>query len=189
MIRGKGLTRALVRRGTRSDHKPPVTRRGLSPAEHAVCERCGSVYAGATWRSDRKVPDPPIGVPWTVCPACAQVRRHEYFGRVLAHGPFAIAHEDELRRRIRNVIQRARFTQPQRRLVHMIRDDDGLEVLVTSQKLAHRIVAELSKAFKGHGRYHWADRDGELTAVWSHERVASSAGRRSRRGGRRGGRS
>jgi hypothetical protein len=39
-------------------------------------------------------------------------------------------------------------------------------VLTTSQKLAHRIVRELNKAFHGHAKYSWSDNDGSLYARW-----------------------
>jgi hypothetical protein len=42
---------------------------------------------------------------------------------------------------------------------------DGLDVLTTSQKLAHRIVRELKKLFRGRTTYRWSD-DGSLFAVW-----------------------
>jgi hypothetical protein len=43
-----------------------------------------------------------------------------------------------------------------------------LEVLTTSQKLAHRIVHELRKAFRGRARYAWSA-DGSLLATWERE--------------------
>jgi hypothetical protein len=46
------------------------------------------------------------------------------------------------------------------------RPEGGLEILTTSQKLAHRIVHELKKAFGGRAVYRWAD-DGHLDARWS----------------------
>jgi hypothetical protein len=43
--------------------------------------------------------------------------------------------------------------------------DGVLEVVTTSQKLAHRIVHELKKAFRGRTTYAWSD-DGTLHATW-----------------------
>ena len=43
---------------------------------------------------------------------------------------------------------------------------EGLEVLTTSQKLAHRIAAELEKAFGGRTTFRWTDREGALDATW-----------------------
>jgi len=37
---------------------------------------------------------------------------------------------------------------------------DTLEVLTTSQKLAHRIAREVAKAFRGKAGYSWSDDDG-----------------------------
>jgi len=43
--------------------------------------------------------------------------------------------------------------------------------LTTSQKLAHRIVRELKKAFRGRASYDWSD-DGSLFAVWERDSYA-----------------
>jgi hypothetical protein len=51
----------------------------------------------------------------------------------------------------------------------VVRHDGSLEILTTSQKLAHRLARELQKAFRGAVSYAWSDRDGELLAVWRRE--------------------
>lgn len=45
------------------------------------------------------------------------------------------------------------------------------EVLTASQKVAHRIVHELKKAFRGRTSYRWSDRDGSLLATWQRDDV------------------
>jgi hypothetical protein len=40
-----------------------------------------------------------------------------------------------------------------------------LEVLTTSEKLAHRIAGELAKTWRGRATYAWSD-DGSLLARW-----------------------
>jgi prepilin-type processing-associated H-X9-DG protein len=47
-----------------------------------------------------------------------------------------------------------------------------LEVLTTSQKLAHRIAHELAKAFGGRANYQWADGEAGLLATWQSEAKA-----------------
>lgn len=66
--------------------------------------------------------------------------------RVVIRGAYATTHDEAVRRRIENVATRVGFTQPERRLSSIERRGDLLEVLTTSQKLAHRIVRELRKA-------------------------------------------
>jgi NMD protein affecting ribosome stability and mRNA decay len=102
---------------------------------------------------------------WTICPACTQTRDATYMGRVRIVGAAARAQEDLIRRRIQNVARRAAVTQPERRVVSIGRSGDGLEVLTTSQKLAHRIVHELKKLLGGKARYEWSA-DGTLSATW-----------------------
>jgi hypothetical protein len=163
----KGLTRSMDRRGTRSNMSPPVAQKGRAPVDPSVCDICGSVYTAKTWRRSRALPAKLINAAaWTICPGCKQAKSGEYFGRVLVRGSNAIANLDAIRSRIANVERRAEFTQPERRIVSSTWDGDTLEVLTTSQKLAHRIARELQKAFGGRARYTWSEQDGALTAIW-----------------------
>ena len=152
----------------RQDGRPPVARRSSHLPESARCERCDARYERRTWRvpAVRTRPAHASGVHWTLCPACAQVEAQEYFGRVLVTRPLTAARELEVRRRIWNVERRARYTQPERRMVLIERKRRGLEVLTTSQKLAHRVARELEKAFGGRAHYEWSERSGTLEATW-----------------------
>jgi NMD protein affecting ribosome stability and mRNA decay len=114
-------------------------------------------------------------VGWTLCPACAQVEDAEYFGRIRVTAPLAPERELEVRRRIWRVEGRARHTQPERRTVRIDRGRAGLEILTTSQKLAHRIARELEKAFGGRAHYTWTDREGALDATWTPPAAAATA--------------
>jgi len=51
-------------------------------------------------------------------------------------------------------------------LVSISPDGGDVEVLATSQKLAHRIAHELVKAFGGRASYSWSEDDGCLFATW-----------------------
>ena len=165
--KGKGLTRSLNRRGTRSTKKPPVAAKLTPRTQPTMCESCGAIFVRQTWRRDRPVtPTLLARAAWSTCPACRQTRRGEGFGRIVLSGSYVGAHADAIRRRIENVAARAAFTQPERRLVSIERNDTGLEVITTSQKLAHRVVNELKKAFGGRASYSWSDRDGSLFATW-----------------------
>jgi len=149
---------------------PPVAQKERPPEDPSVCDVCGSVYTAKTWRRNRPLPAKLVdAAAWTVCPACKQTKSGKYFGRVLVRGADAMANLDAIRARIVNVERRAEFTQPERRIVSCKGDGLGLEVLTTSQKLAHRIARELEKAFGGRARYTWSDQDGALTATWQNE--------------------
>ena len=166
----RGLTRSLDRRGTRSNMSPPVAQKERAPEDPSVCDICGSIYTAKTWRRNRPLPAKLINAAaWTICPACKQAKSGKYFGRVLVRGSNAISNLDAIRSRIANVERRAEFTQPERRIVSSKWDGATLEVLTTSQKLAHRIARELQKAFGGRARYTWSDQDGTLTAIWQGE--------------------
>jgi hypothetical protein len=166
----RGLIRSLNRRGTRSNMSPPVAQKGHAPEDPSVCDTCGSVYTAKTWRRNRPLPAKVIDVAaWTICPACKQAKSGKYFGRVLIRGLDARSNLDAIRPRIANVERRAEFTQPERRIISSKLDGATLEVLTTSQKLAHRIARELEKAFRGRARYTWSDQDGALTAIWEDE--------------------
>jgi len=154
-------------RRTRQDGNPPVARRMRGVEEPAACERCFAVYKLKSWRPAGPSRRIPADVHWTLCPACAQVEDLEYFGRVLVSQPLEAAREGEVRRRIYHVERRARATQPERRMVQLGRAGSRLEVLTTSQKLAHRIAKELEKAFGGRSHYEWTEGEGLLEATWT----------------------
>jgi hypothetical protein len=162
---GKGLIRSLDRRGARSDMSPPVTRKA-SFADPSVCDRCGAIYSNKTWRRGRSLPrELASAASWVVCPGCAQAEsKDEYYGRVLVEVPQSEILRQEISARIRNVETRAKSNQPERQIVSSRWEGDQLEVLTTSQKLAHRIAHELAKAFGGKPRFEWSDEDGTLFA-------------------------
>lgn len=102
--------------------------------------------------------------------------RLEGQGRLLIRGEGVAAQAMEIRGRIDNVAAQAGKTQPQRKLVSVdkLPRQGGIEVLTTSQKLAHRLAHELKKAFGGRVAYNWSD-DGSLLATWDFDNPASSA--------------
>ena len=180
--KGKGKIRSLSRKGSRSGRAVPVAAKTQPTPGPSVCERCGAVFSRRTWRRDHKVTGALLAkAKWTVCPSCTQVAGGEYFGRVVLRGAYVGANETPIRQRIANVAARAGFTQPQRRLVSVSGGAGEIEVLTTSQKLAHRIVRELTKAFRGKASYVWSDRDGALFATWERRDVPKIVAPRRRR--------
>lgn len=165
MAKGKALIRSSNRSSAATGKVAPAERAVGRFAEPTVCNRCGAVLSGRTWRQRPITTTLLARARWRQCPACTATQRGEYCGRVVIRGAFAEAASAAIRQRIQNVAARAQHTQPQRRVVSMRRERDGLEVLTTSQKLAHRIVRELKKTFRGRARYQWSD-DGTLFAVW-----------------------
>lgn len=169
MHRGRTRADAVHARPRRAgSDRVPVIRRTHVEEEPSACVRCGAVFLRKTWREGaraRRARYETTG--WTVCPACVQQMEGEYFGRVRLIGPIDGEQAEALVRRIRNVERRAQYTQPERRTVHVERTREGLEVLTTSQKLAHRIGRELEKAFGGRCRFHWTGPEGTLDAVWN----------------------
>lgn len=168
----KRVVRDISLKGVRSDKAPPVaSKRAVALRDPTLCEKCGAVFTRKMWRKPERVSFVRVGsADWVTCPACDQVAHGAYFGRVVLKGAWVAAHAAELTSRIENVAKRAGHTQPERRLVSLEPTALGLEVLTTSQKLAHRIAAELHKAFRGKVSYHWADRDGSLYATWERNR-------------------
>jgi NMD protein affecting ribosome stability and mRNA decay len=166
----RGRQRALDHRGTRAD-KSPIVAVGHTYKSGTICDGCGSVYSLKTWRrsGERPAAATAPGAARGRCPACLQVGEGRAYGRVVLRGPWLKGHEDEVRHRIANVEARARHTQPERRVIEIAQRKDGLEVMSTSQKLAHRLVREIEKAFGGRSSYRWSDTDGSLTATWAHD--------------------
>ncbi len=169
----KGLIRSLSRGFARDDKSPRVVRKARTYKEPTICERCGSIFVRRTWRSDHKLSTAERArAGWAVCPACEQVGRQEGQGRVILRGSGVLQEHELLRHRIQNVANRAMKTQPQRRIASIDWIDTNgraLQVITTSQKLAHRIVHELGKLFRaGVASYSWKD-DGTLFATWEYE--------------------
>lgn len=165
MPKGKGRIRSHVRVGVRSGRATPAEKHEGRLKEPSVCESCGSVFRNRAWRRGRVTRDLLDAATWVVCPACQQVRSGTYLGRILAVGRAAVAQEEAIRRRVGGVERRQAATQPQRRVVSVERTDAGIEILTTSQKLAHRITRELAKAMGGTATYTWSD-DGLLLTRW-----------------------
>lgn len=164
-----GITRARSRQGVKSDHKPAVAIHGTEPTDPSLCDRCGALFTLRTWRQRNLTAALLAQVTYTTCPACTQVAEGQFHGRVLLRGDFALAHEDDIRKRIANIAEHAAHTQPERRVVSVERDAHGLEVRSTSQKLAHRIAHEIKKLYRGRVKYAWSDSDGSLVATWTRE--------------------
>lgn len=162
----KGLIRALDRIGVRDDKGPQVAQKVPAPHEPTICARCGAVFLRKTWRHNHALSEDQLEHgQWGFCPACLQVSKQEGQGRLVIHGAEATRNEDAIRQRIENVAKRAAKTQPERQIADIAASGDGLEVLTTSQKLAHRLAHELKKAFGGRVAYTWSD-DGSLFATW-----------------------
>lgn len=171
--KSKGLIRSLSRGFARDDKSPRVVRKARTYKEPTICERCGSIFVRRTWRTDHKLSAAELArAGWAVCPACEQVGRQVGQGRVIIHGSGALQEQDTIRRRIQNVANHAMKTQPERRIASIDWIDANgraLQVITTSQKLAHRIVHELGKLFRaGIASYSWKD-DGTLFATWEYE--------------------
>jgi len=160
----KALIRSMNRRGSRSDKTPPVAQKQKF-SEPSICDRCGAVYSGKSWRRGRRLAREVMDkAQWVKCPGCAQAASGEYHGQVLIElGDKAVP--KAISARIANVERRAQFTQPERRIVATNWNGKTLEVLTTSQKLAHRIAHEVEKAFGGRAHFSWSDDDGTLLAT------------------------
>ena len=164
----RGLILSLNRQSVRDDKAPRVARKTPPIHEPTMCARCGAVFLRKTWRHDHTLSDEEIDRGrWGFCPACEQVARQEGQGRLVIRGVPA-ARREEVRRRIENAAKRAMRTQPERRIVSIETANNGsaMEVLTTSQKLAHRLAHEVKKMLRGKVSYSWSD-DGTLFATWS----------------------
>lgn len=165
----KAMIRGMVRSATDPGKVHPSEARLGRRAEPVLCQMCGALLHGRRWQSpstSRASSDLLSRARWQTCPACEQQRQEQYLGRIVARGPLLASDGAAIRRRIQNVARRAEFTNVQHRVVSIEERDGALEILTTSQKLAHRIAHELKKAFGGRVTYAWLD-DGCLEARWS----------------------
>ena len=175
-LKGKGRVRATVRRGSKSGRLPPVARKTGTLRGTTMCERCGGLYREKQWHRPTPVQLRwPVGLVWTICPACRQAQAGEYYGKVIIRGDAAERDEPAIRRRLEHIAARAQWTQPLRRIISIERRGRDLEILTTSQKLAHRIVRSMAAAFGGDSTYGWSGEDGELRATWTWEGSATAS--------------
>jgi len=181
-IKTKGLIRSLNRKNVRDTKRPQVERKAGQPHEPTVCARCGAVFLHRTWRHNHKLTEEMLeNRQWGFCPACVQASRQEGQGKLIVRGSGLAGKLGLIRSRIENVAARAMATQPERRIVSLdtVESNNGrtLEVLTTSQKLAHRIAHELKKLFGGRTSYNWSD-DGTLLATCDIEKYRKRGSRR-----------
>jgi hypothetical protein len=166
----RGLIRSLNRSAVRNTKGPQVALKTTRLREPTVCARCGAVFLRKTWRHTHALNDDQLErAEWGFCPACLQVAQQQGQGRLLIRGAALAQSREAIEQRIQNVAKRASKTQPERRLVSVDVRDGEVEVLTTSQKLAHRLAHELKKAFGGRVAYNWSD-DGTLLAHWDCEK-------------------
>jgi NMD protein affecting ribosome stability and mRNA decay len=174
----RGLIRSLNRSAVRNTKGPPVAIKTRRLHEPTVCARCGAVFLRKTWRHNHALNDEQIErSEWGFCPACLQVAQQQGQGRVVIKGAALSQSRNAIEQRIQNVAKRASKTQPERRLVSIDARDGELEIVTTSQKLAHRLAHELKKAFGGRVAYNWND-DGTLLARWDYETQKNNSRRR-----------
>lgn len=160
----KALIRSTNRRESRSDKTAPVALK-QEFRDPSIRERCGAVYSGKSWRRGRRLAAEVMDkAPWVTRPGCEQAASGDYHGQVLIEVS-AGADREAISGRIANVERRAQITQPERRIVETNWNGKTLEVLTTSQKLAHRIAREVEKAFGGRAHFSWSDEDGTLLAT------------------------
>src|ERR1019366_2404086 len=78
----KGLIGSMNRSGVKSDKTPPVAlKRKFS--DPSICDRCGAVYTGKTWRRGRRIAGEMMATAkWVTCPGCEQAASGEYYGQV-----------------------------------------------------------------------------------------------------------
>ena len=144
----KALIRSLNRRGSQSDKTPAVARKRKF-SDPSICDCCGAVYASKTWRRGRRMSSEVLDTAkWVTCPGCAQAASGEYHGQVLIEVGDG-ANREAISARIANVERHALITQPERRIVASNWNGNTLEVLTTSQKLAHRIARRSKRLLAG----------------------------------------
>src|SRR5208283_585747 len=79
----KGIARSMDRRGSKSDKTPPVAQKQKF-SDPSICDRCGAVYSGKSWRRGPRLARVVIDkAPWVTCPGCAQAAAGEYHGQVV----------------------------------------------------------------------------------------------------------
>ncbi len=155
----------------RVDHEAGEHRTERAMEEPAVCDVCGEVYADRRWAKPdpgRETPKHPHVRPpaHVVCPACKRAQDGIPSGYVHLGGAFLAAHDEEIRRLLRNEAERASEDNPQARIMEWVTDRDGrLLVSTTTEHLAQRLGHAVEKAYDGEIRYDFSH-ENKLAHVW-----------------------
>lgn len=121
----------------------------------AFC-RCGVVFQNKRWYRSEGESARQEGQE-LVCPACRRIADRNPAGIITLSGDFYAAHEAEIRTLVDKTVQSENMKNPLGRVMDIQREQDGVTITTTDEKLSQKIGREV---FKSHG--------GELHFIWSH---------------------
>lgn len=150
-----------------------------SPKGLRQCRHCGSVYYRQRWTLNPpegirgRLGSPGGAVP-TSCPACRKIRERYPMGE-LRLAKVHPKERQELLRVLRNEEGRAREKNPLERIMRIERDNAGLRVETTTEKLAQRLGRSLKKARGGKVEYNWSHNNKFVRVFWWKEPAEKAA--------------
>jgi len=132
--------------------------------EPTVCPQCGAVFHEGRWQW-RQVPD---NAHRETCPACHRIHDHYPAGFLTLHGPFFLAHRDEIMHLVHNEEKRERDEHPLKRIMAVEEEDETTLVTTTDIHLARRIGEAIHHAYQGNLDFHYNPEENLLRVNWVH---------------------
>lgn len=128
-----------------------------------VCINCGALYAhGGRWSWE----EAPPGAHRAVCPACRRIADAYPAGTISIKGAFFKQHQEEILNLVRNVGRQEKNERPLERIIAIRRAADHTLVTTTGVHVARRIGEALSRSYKGHLDFQYANGDLNIRVQW-----------------------
>ena len=154
-VRKFGISDKRGRRQTSMD--PFIPEEGMK--EPTLCTGCKAVYQNKRWTLDpeehRKLTTDPT-INWVSCPACQKIAASYPEGIVTLSGSYLWEHEDEIRKLLKNIENKALEKNPIGRVIRRFRDNDKLVIETTERKLAEHLGRAINKAHQGEISISWS---------------------------------
>jgi NMD protein affecting ribosome stability and mRNA decay len=124
----------------------PYQHRGKLP-DGTTCAQCGATVHEGRWTW--MVAEESEAHAHELCPACRRINDRFPAGVVTLHGPFALAHKDELVRMARRQEEIEKPEHPLDRIMAIEEDAEGLTITTTDIHLPRRIGETIKRTWRG----------------------------------------
>lgn len=127
--------------------------------ESSICTSCHAVYHRKRWSTDLDQYQQLESHSQTrrvTCPACQKIASNYPVGIVTLRGSYLWEHEAEIQQILKNEEDKAFAKNPQQRIIRKTKDESGLTIETTEEKLAEHLGRVLHRAHRGELKISWA---------------------------------
>ena len=131
-------------RALKSPSDDPYHRSGQL-SDPTVCPDCSAVFRRGRWTWSSG----PVDAPRVRCSACQRIADDYAAGFLNVMGSFALENEREVGSLLRNVEEEQKAEHPVKRIMDVVRSDEGIQVRTTDAHLAPSLGKALRSAYGG----------------------------------------